>query len=172
MARRMPSAHPTNVVIACTPPSRSADVRAAADTFLRPLIADHVRHDVLLALDEVVSNAIQYAPADRPIVARLSVDKRQVAVAVEDGGEGFDPAILNAARPRPDAESGRGLYLVRALMDGVEVRLGHPGTVVRFVRQLSGESRLARTPGRSVRTWPRIGLLWPIPPRAQRRLPT
>ena len=72
-----------------------------------------------LALVEACNNAIKYAPpagAHKLIVVDCLCDARRVELRVHDHTRGFDwPA--EASLPDAESESGRGLYLIRTLMD-------------------------------------------------------
>lgn len=113
------------------------------------LAADHlngetVLYDLGLALSEACANAVEHAyPADAPgdlEVALTVVRGERVEVEVRDYGPGFalDPAALEA--PQPDAESGRGVYIISRLMDEIAVRREGEANVVSFVKRIGAES--------------------------------
>lgn len=88
-------------------------------------VADDVRHDLHVALDEIVNNVVRHAAPRHPhIDVRLGIDDTNVEVTVEDDGGAFD---LHDAPP-PDVTlpieqrrvGGLGIYLVRQLMDEVQ----------------------------------------------------
>jgi serine/threonine-protein kinase RsbW len=103
--------------------------------FPRKLCALNVR----VALSEAISNAILRGngeDAAKNVCVRASLDSSTMVVEVEDEGAGFD---LDAFDPDPttpdqlDREDGRGLFLMRRLMDRVErVNGDATGTVVRL----------------------------------------
>ncbi|HWF18287.1 MAG TPA: ATP-binding protein [Verrucomicrobiae bacterium] len=72
-----------------------------------------------LALVEACNNAIQHAPGQKrsqPIVLETMSDPKQVEFRVHDHTPGFDwPQKIEL--PPPESENGRGLYLIRTLMD-------------------------------------------------------
>ena len=74
-----------------------------------------------LALMEAGNNAVKYtAPAARqqPILFELSTGKREIEARVTDHTPGFDwPAQITL--PAPDAEHGRGLFLMQSLTDEI-----------------------------------------------------
>ncbi len=77
---------------------------------------------VRLALEEAMTNAFRHGlkglPDDTPITVDYGIDARQVRIAVEDPGPGFDPTTV----PDPTSEEnltrpgGRGLLLIRSYM--------------------------------------------------------
>jgi serine/threonine-protein kinase RsbW len=87
--------------------------------------ADRLRLNLRVGLTEALANAMLYGNRRDPgksvrVEADLSV--RQLRIRVTDEGGGFDPAIvpdptLPANRERP---GGRGIFLIRQLMDEVE----------------------------------------------------
>ena len=94
--------------------------------------------NLAVALSEALSNAILRGNDDDPqkhvhVMAR--VDSVRVVVEVTDEGDGFDldECTLDPTTPdNVDREDGRGLFLMRQLMDRVE-RVDAPhGSVVRM----------------------------------------
>ena len=91
-----------------------------------------------VALTEALSNAILRGNAEDPakrvhIHGRL--DKDTLVVEVTDEGSGFDldACTIDPTRPeRLESEEGRGLYLMRKLMDSVECLPPAPGSLVRL----------------------------------------
>ncbi|MEO8194967.1 MAG: ATP-binding protein, partial [Gemmatimonadales bacterium] len=93
--------------------------------------------NVRVALAEALSNAILRGNGDGPnkhVRVRATVSDDAVVFDVVDEGPGFD---LAAERPDPTApdnlmqEDGRGLFLMKLLMDNVE-RFQSDGNVVRL----------------------------------------
>ncbi len=80
---------------------------------------------VKLALEEALTNAMRHGNALEPgryVKVRIKADHKQIMLDVHDEGKGFDFYSLpdpthtdNAARP-----SGRGVFLMRNIMDQVE----------------------------------------------------
>lgn len=99
--------------------------------------ARHVHLNVPVALTEALSNAILYGNGgdeEKQVRVRASVDDRRLVIEVSDEGAGFD---LEACTVDPglllnrEREDGRGLFLMRRLMDHVE-RYSAGGNVVRL----------------------------------------
>jgi serine/threonine-protein kinase RsbW len=99
--------------------------------------ARHCALNVPVALSEALSNAILRGNRDRPharVQLRACVDDRELVIEVEDEGAGFDleASMNDPADPRNlEREDGRGLFLMRALMDRVE-QFRRDGNVVRL----------------------------------------
>ena len=62
---------------------------------------------------------------------------------MRDHGVGLDPELLSELPPDPLSESGRGLFLLQALMDGVELRI-EEGTEVRLRKRWPGDEAARR----------------------------
>jgi serine/threonine-protein kinase RsbW len=87
------------------------------------------RVNLPLVMDEALSNAIQHGnkgKEDLKVHVRIYISTRRIVVQIEDQGEGFS---IDDSRDPTDLEnlykdSGRGLYLIRELMDSVEFKKG------------------------------------------------
>jgi len=94
--------------------------------------------NLAVALTEALSNAILRGNNDDPakhvhVMAR--VDPARLVIEVQDEGAGFDldQCTLDPTTPgNVDREDGRGLFLMRQLMDRVEQFDGGRGNVVRL----------------------------------------
>ena len=72
-----------------------------------------------LAFVEGCNNAIKYAPpaaGDQPCVVEVVCDEKQIELRIHDRTAGFEWPVT-AELPDADSESGRGIYLMQALMD-------------------------------------------------------
>jgi serine/threonine-protein kinase RsbW len=116
----------------------SAAEKMAADAGLDE---DQVFH-VTMAVREATVNAVlhgnEYDP-QRKIEGSLENTGSDLVFIVADQGHGFNPDHL----PDPLApenvlkSSGRGIFLIRSLMDEVHFRLLHPGTELTLVKHLA-----------------------------------
>jgi PAS domain S-box-containing protein len=108
---------------------------------MRSLLRRWLRHaegteqeiaEITTACGEAATNAIEHAGAggSMPFKVGGRLEGREVDIVVRDFG---------AWRPPRDGDSGRGLSLMRALMDSVEVDPTEAGTTVRLRRVLNGE---------------------------------
>ena len=100
-----------------------------------------------LALIEGVNNAVKYAPPAaraRPVVLEISCGEHEVEARITDHTAGFDwPAAVQL--PEAEAESGRGLFLIKSLTDSAAYFRG-PGEnilVLRRARPAAGGNFLA-----------------------------
>lgn len=90
---------------------------------------------VELAVAEACNNAILHAQGDTFSIT-VAVDGDRARVDVADDGPGFAPPV-QPAMPPALATGHRGLPLMRALVDEVEVTSGRGGTVVALGQDLS-----------------------------------
>jgi PAS domain S-box-containing protein len=91
--------------------------------------------DVLLAAAELCTNAVTASPGS-PVVLDAWLDGDALGVEVRDGGPGLVlPVLRHDEIPDLDAEAGRGLYLVRALVDDLDAGADDGGAWVRFVKR-------------------------------------
>jgi serine/threonine-protein kinase RsbW len=90
---------------------------------------------VVLAVAEACNNAILHAGCDVFTVS-VVVEGSRAMVAVADDGSGFD-SPLRPAMPAPEATGNRGLALMEALVDQVDVSSTQRGTTVVLVQSLA-----------------------------------
>jgi len=103
---------------------------------------DYAQRQIMLnvpvALTEALSNAILRGNLDDPakhVHVRAEVDTVRLVVEVGDEGGGFDldASLVDPTTPgNVDREDGRGLFLMRKLMDRVERVEGTHGSIVRM----------------------------------------
>jgi serine/threonine-protein kinase RsbW len=99
---------------------------------------DEQRDDLRLAVNEACTNVIDHA-ADADFDVRLTVDDRSCVVEVADCGPGLTGTTPDE-RPVSDidAETGRGLAIIRTLTDRLELFPRNPrGLTVRLVKHLT-----------------------------------
>ncbi len=107
--------------------------------------------NVPVALSEALSNAMLRGNADDPdkmVRVRIAVDDRQLVLEVSDEGRGFDLELCTQDPTTADnmlREDGRGLFLMRRLMDQVE-RYTEDGAARRNVVRLTLSRRHSATP--------------------------
>ncbi len=100
-------------------------------------LSDEDRFDVALAGGEALSNAYDHACASA-IVLAVHAYRDRVVIEVIDDGKGFSLG-LHEDTDAPTEERGRGIRLMRMLVDRVDVqrRIGAPGTQVRLTKLLA-----------------------------------
>jgi serine/threonine-protein kinase RsbW len=116
-------------------------------------VAEACRSDIEVALSEACTNVIEHAPPAAEYEVRLELRDHHCVLQVVEAEAGEVPTLRRglapAGEPVDDAERGRGLLLMRALVDRVGFRL-QPGTgpVVSLEKQLVYD-RAGQPPGAS-----------------------
>ena len=90
-----------------------------------------------VALTEALSNAILRGNSDDPsktVQVKITVDVKRLVIEVRDQGEGFDldACTVDVGPDTLEREDGRGLFLMKKLMDRVECVPSDPGNTVRL----------------------------------------
>jgi len=98
--------------------------------------------EMSVAMSEAYTNVIVHANTPW-VTLRYAAEAQAMTIEVEDDGEGFDIAILDQPY-RPDAEVGRGMHLIRSLMDTVECQSSPMGTLVRMILRKAARAREGR----------------------------
>lgn len=101
-------------------------------------VADDCQTAVLLALTEACDNVVLHATADDEYEVQIEITADDCQIRVIDAGRGFDSPVLEALCDAPtSAESGRGVGLMRALVDTIRFESRpESGTIVHLVKQL------------------------------------
>ncbi|GAA2620675.1 hypothetical protein GCM10010399_59690 [Dactylosporangium fulvum] len=94
------------------------------------------REDIGLAVGEACANAVQHATAGADYEVTVTIQDDRCIIDVVDDGLGMESTAVPEAPP--DAETGRGLRIIHALADMVELRRRQPGGVaLRIVKLLT-----------------------------------
>ena len=95
-------------------------------------------HDIQVAVSEACTNVLDHVEEDDEYTMTCTVSADLVAIEVVDTGRGFDSDSLGHADADHTAEEGRGIQLIRALVDRVQfTRQDERGSIVRFEKRLS-----------------------------------
>ena len=97
--------------------------------------------DIAISVSELVNNAMLHgnkAAQDKWVTVKISLNDRKVSISVKDEGGGFDPGSV--ADPLAEEnllkEVGRGIFIVRSLMDKVEVDSTARGTKITITKEI------------------------------------
>jgi anti-sigma regulatory factor (Ser/Thr protein kinase) len=118
-------------------PSSAAVMREALTTYLTANDIDGaVTRLIVLCADEALINAVAHA-AGSPLGVFADLRDDHFTLEVSDGGPGFDPSQIDGdAEPDLMGEHGRGLFLIRNLMDDLEILSDENGTTLHMERDL------------------------------------
>ncbi|MET7399982.1 ATP-binding protein [Dactylosporangium sp. NPDC005572] len=99
-------------------------------------VTKECRDDIGLAVGEACANAVQHPDSGADYEVTVTIQEDRCIIDVVDDGAGLD-SVTPLDAP-PDAESGRGLRIIHALADMVELRKGQPGKMaLRIVKMLT-----------------------------------
>jgi serine/threonine-protein kinase RsbW len=94
-------------------------------------------YDIEVALSEACTNVVQHAGVEDKYEVRLNVEDDRFVLRVVDVGENPDRLRIPSAPPGAELEHGRGLLLMRTLVDTVGFdSFREQGTVVSLEKQL------------------------------------
>lgn len=104
-------------------------------------VADGCTHDVELAITEACANVVEHTSIDDEYEVRIEVGNERCEIRVVDTGRGFDFEKLGTTEVDLTDEGGRGIMLMRALVDRVGF-ISEPevGTIVHLVKDLEFQS--------------------------------
>jgi anti-sigma regulatory factor (Ser/Thr protein kinase) len=104
--------------------------------------ADAARYDVLVAVQEIVTNVLRHAykgQTQDPVRVEFAVDDRAFSVTIADRGPAFDPCALTPPQVRdraPDCIGGWGITIVRTTMDEIEYARRDGWNILRIAKRL------------------------------------
>jgi serine/threonine-protein kinase RsbW len=110
------------------------------DVFVEGLLrgwsaSESVIADIAISVSELVNNAIFHgnqAVGDTPVEVTVTREDGQAVITVRDKGSGFNPDDISD--PISDEnllkDVGRGIFIVRSLMDQVDIEPSEDGTTV------------------------------------------
>jgi serine/threonine-protein kinase RsbW len=102
---------------------------------------DFFAHNLNVVLTEAMANAIRHASAadqDTEVQISIHVTKDELSIKVYDNGQGFDLNSVPCPSFDPDClnDSGRGIFIIRSLMDSVVYRKTNGGNVLEMKKAL------------------------------------
>lgn len=99
------------------------------------------RDNIAIAVTEVANNAIMHGNKldyDKNITISFYQDNDRLTIYIKDEGRGFNPKELgNPLEPSNILkETGRGIFILRSLMDDVQFYTNSTGTEVKIVKMI------------------------------------
>lgn len=114
-------------------------LKEIVDCLKQDRINTGIIHDIKLATEEAVINAMKYGnkfQENLPVMINFEYSRDKISISVEDKGEGYDHTKV----PDPTLDKnierghGRGLFLIKKLMD--ELRFNKRGNRIEMVKYL------------------------------------
>ena len=131
----MEHVHTTIRLELCNTPDATFTLRRALDRVAADCqLPDDARFELTLAATEAVTNALKGAPQEHAVEVALACTEVGVDVEVVDRGR-FEPRIREESPV--DAESGRGIPLMLALVDEIEFASADGRTRVRMRKHVA-----------------------------------
>ncbi|MFN2526345.1 MAG: SpoIIE family protein phosphatase [Actinomycetota bacterium] len=133
---------PVRELVLPNEPERVAEVRRFVSNFLTDVRAPvEVSAEILIAVGEAAGNATRHGRRSQgrsEMRVRCALERGTVLVTIADDGPGFEVSETPLeSPPDPLASGGRGLYLMEALMDEVDIDSSPEGTLVLLGRDIS-----------------------------------
>jgi serine/threonine-protein kinase RsbW len=100
---------------------------------------EELAYHINLVLTEAMANAIKHANKNDPnkdVHISINLTDDQLSIKVYDQGQGFDISNTNMETPDPELDHGRGVFLIRSLMDSVTYRRCKNGNVLEMHKSL------------------------------------
>lgn len=105
------------------------------------LIEDEI-DDISIAVTEAVNNAIKHGNKEdstKSIKIVFEVETDRIKIRIKDEGKGFQLEEVKDPRKNENLlkDDGRGILIMKALMDEVKVLSGNEGNVLQLVKKIS-----------------------------------
>lgn len=136
----LPADGNVNVILASQPEAIEEIERLAANAATLAGFSQEEQDSLAIAVTEIANNAIVHGNkknAGKKVFVHIAVNGGEVRMTVRDEGKGFEPDKLsNPLEPENLLrESGRGVFIVRSLMDEVLYDFSQGGTQVTIVKR-------------------------------------
>ena len=119
--------------------------RFVGELLARAAVSPAIQDVLAVAVTEACSNVVRHAPDGGAYRLTVDVNDDRCLIEVRDGGPGFDPDVTrNTSR---DRDGGRGLFLMRALVDDLRFEQRQPGVTVTMIKNLRPHAGRANGPG-------------------------
>lgn len=131
---------PRQLLVEVEPDFRSlGHLRAGLRGFLADTgVGDEVGEDLLLVVTELCTNAIEASPDGTPVQVEVRFDGRALRLCVSNVGDGPPPGGVPELERGSLQHRGRGLAIVRSLVDTLSIATIDGQTVVRTMQLLPG----------------------------------
>lgn len=101
---------------------------------------DELAYHINLVLTEAMSNVILHANAENPerqVHISIAIVDHSLVIKVYDEGSGFDVGSVHCPGQKTLEEHGRGIFIIRSLMDRVTYRQHNGGHVLEMIKALN-----------------------------------
>ena len=119
-----------------------SDIDSFVEGTLRGLgVTESVIADIAISVSELVNNAIVHGnkfAREKSVTVRMAHANGALTIAVSDQGTGFDPGAVAdpLAQENLMKAVGRGIFIVRQLMDKVDILPSPRGTTIAITKSI------------------------------------
>ncbi len=97
--------------------------------------------DIAISVSELVNNSVSHGnKSDDGKTVSVSIAKKgnDIEIKIEDQGQGFDPRAISNPLDEENLlkDTGRGIFIVNALMDKVDVQTTKDGTITTITKSI------------------------------------
>ena len=95
---------------------------AVTKHFLETTNINYSSFDILLVMREALNNAVIHGchrNTNKNVLYRVKLDQNELAIEVEDEGDGFDWRAIMKREPQPDWDHGRGFPILKHYCDHI-----------------------------------------------------
>lgn len=113
---------------------------ATVDDFISTRLADEgisasTAADIAISVSEVVTNAIKHGNCDdsnKKVTVKYEINQDELIIYIKDEGDGFHPDTIPDPTDNDNLlkQVGRGIFIVRSLLDSVDFNFTDDGTEV------------------------------------------
>ena len=117
------------------------------DDFIEGILRDFqveesIIADIAISVSELVNNSVNHGnKSDTGKTVSVSISKKgnDVEIKIEDQGQGFDPSEISNPLDEENLlkDTGRGIFIVNALMDKVDVLTTSKGTTTTITKSIT-----------------------------------
>lgn len=92
--------------------------------------------DIKLAIGEACNNVIIHSNSDEDIFVEVNSDDDSLNIVIKDTGIGFDADNVKVPNCDDYEGSGLGLFIIKSLMDKVEIKSSKDETKIKMIKRL------------------------------------
>ena len=97
--------------------------------------------DIAISVSELITNSITHGSKvnpEAPVILKIELIKNSVEINIFDKGQGFDPDEIDdpLAEENLLKDTGRGIFIVKTLMDEVNVETTSDGTKIQIKKAI------------------------------------
>ncbi len=98
--------------------------------------------DIAISVSELVNNSVNHgnqSDSTKTVSVSISLKGNNVEIVITDQGRGFDPQTISNPLDEENLlkDTGRGIFIVNALMDSVDVKTTASGTTTTITKSIA-----------------------------------